>query len=78
MVDDLGCNNEEKYGEWEILKQNYLHDEGKGVRQETINFNFRLNIVLQHLYQADIIAMKIEEWKEKVPGDSIKSFNRFS
>ena len=37
--DSLGCNNKEKHGEWAIL-QNYLHDEGKGVREETIYFYF--------------------------------------
>ena len=39
MGDDLRCNNIQKHGEREIL-QNYLLDEGKGVREETICFNF--------------------------------------
>ena len=39
--DDLGCNNIQKHGEETVL-QNYLHDEDKGVREETIFFNFQL------------------------------------
>ena len=42
--DDLDCNNIQKYGEQTVL-QNYLHGEGKEVREETIFFNFRWNIV---------------------------------
>ena len=76
MGDSLGCNNKQKHGEWAIL-QNYLDDEGKGVREETICFFvFRLNIVLRNSYQADEIVMEIEEWKQKVPSDSVKSFSR--
>ena len=61
MGDSLGCNNKQKHGEWEIL-QNYLHDEGKGVREESIYFIFRLNIVRYDLYLADEVVMEIEEW----------------
>ena len=74
MGDSLGCNNKRKHGEWAIL-QNYQHDEGKGVREETICFIFRLNI-LHNSYQVDEIVMEIEEWKQKVPSDSVKSFSR--
>ena len=31
--------NIQKHGDWAVL-QNYLHDEGKGVREETIYFYF--------------------------------------
>ena len=39
-------------------------------------FIFRLNIVLRDSYQADETAMEIEEWKQKVPSDSVKSFSK--
>ena len=39
-------------------------------------FIFKLNIVLCDSYQADEIVMEIEEWKQKVPSDSVKSFSR--
>ena len=39
-------------------------------------FIFRLNIVLRDSYQADEIVMENEEWKQKVPGDYVKSFSR--
>ena len=39
-------------------------------------FIFRLNIVLCDSYRADEIVMEIEEWKQKVPRDSVKSFSR--
>ena len=48
--------------------QNYLHDEDKGVREETIFLIFRWNIVLHDSYQADEIVTEIEEWKQKVLG----------
>ena len=72
MGDTLGCNNKQKHGEWAIL-QNYLNDEGKGRRPFV--FIFALNIVVCDSYQADEIVMEIEEWKQKVPSDSIKSFS---
>ena len=75
MGDSLGCNNKQKHGEWAIL-QNYLHDEGKGVREEPFAFIFRLHIVLRDSYQADEIIMEMEEWEQKVPSDSVKSFSR--
>ena len=39
-------------------------------------FIFRLNIVLCDSYRADEIVMEIEEWKQKVPRDSVKRFSR--
>ena len=37
---------------------------------------FRLIIVLCDSYQTDEIVMEIEEWKQKVPDDYLKSFGR--
>ena len=56
--------------------QNYLHDEDKGVREETIFLIFRWNIVLHDSYQGDEIVIEIEELKHKVPGACVKSFSR--
>ena len=71
MGDDFDCNNIQKHGEQTVL-QNYLHDEDKGVREETIFLIFRWNIVLHDSYQADEIVIEIEEWKQKVPGICVK------
>ena len=65
----------EKPGEKEVL-QNYEHDKGKGVRKETIFFISRLNIVQRDICQADEIVVEIEEWKQKVADDFVKSFSR--
>ena len=73
--DDLDCNNIQKHGEQTVL-QNYLRDEDRGVREETIFSIFRWNIVLQDSYQADEIVTEIEEWKQKVPDVCVKSFGR--
>ena len=35
-----------------------------------------LNIVRHDSYQADKIVMEIEEWKQKVADDYVKSFSR--
>ena len=75
MGDSLGCNNKQKHGEWAIL-ENYLHDEGKGSERRPFVFIFRLNTVLCDSYQADEIIMEIEEWKQKVPSDSVKRFSK--
>ena len=64
---DLGYNTVQKHGEQTDL-QNYLHDEDKGVREETLFLIFRLNAVLHDSYQADEAVMEIEEWKQKVSG----------
>ena len=76
MDDDLGWNNKQKHGKQTVM-QNYLHDEDKGVREETIFLFFRWNIVLHDSYQADEISTEIEERKQKVPGVCVKSFSRF-
>ena len=47
---DLDSKNIQKNGEQTIL-QNYLHDEDKGVREETIFSIFRWNIVLHDTRQ---------------------------
>ena len=39
-------------------------------------FISRLNIVQRDSYQADEIVMEIEEWKQKVADDYVKSFSR--
>ena len=44
----------------------------KGSERRPFIFSFRLNIVLRDLYQADEVVMEIEEWKQKVLGDSVK------
>ena len=69
----LGCNNIQKHGEQRVL-QKYLHDENKGVREETTFL--RVNMVLHNSYQADKIVTEIEEWEQKVPDDYFKSFRR--
>ena len=48
----------------------------KGSERRPFIFIFKLSIILHDSYQADEIVMEIEEWKQKVPGDCIKSFNR--
>ena len=48
----------------------------KGSERRPFVFIFRLNIVLRDSYQADETVMEIEEWKQKVPSDSVKSFSR--
>ena len=60
MGDDLGCNDIEKHGE-QAFQQNYLHDEIKAVREETIFSIFLWNIVLHDSYQRDEIVIEIEE-----------------
>ena len=48
----------------------------KGSERRPFVFIFRLNIALRDSYQADEIVMEIEEWKQKVPSDSVESFCR--
>ena len=48
----------------------------KGSERRPFIFIFKLSIILHDSYQADEIVMEIEEWKQKVPGDCIKSLNR--
>ena len=71
---DLGCNNLQQHGKLAVLK-NSLHNEGKAVKEETIYFDFRSNI-LRTLYQAERIVNEIKQWKQKIPSDYIKSFSK--
>ena len=48
----------------------------KGSERRPFIFISRLNIVQRDSYQADEIVMKIEEWKQKVVDDYVKSFSR--
>ena len=57
--------------------QNYLHDEDKGVREETFFLIFRWNFVLHDSYQPDEILKEIEEWKQRVPGVCQKLYQSF-
>ena len=72
--DYLGCNVQ-KHGVQTVL-QNYLHDEDKGVREGSFFLIFRLANVLHDSYQGNEIVMEIEECKQKVPDDYVKSFSR--
>ena len=56
--------------------ENYIHGKGKGSYRRPFIFIFRLNIVLHDSCQVDEIVMEIEEWKEKVPDNYVKSFRR--
>ena len=49
----------------------------KGSERRPFIFISRLNIVQRDSYQADEIVMEIEEWKQKVADDYVKSFSRF-
>ena len=48
----------------------------KGSERRPFIFVSRLNIVQRDSYQADEIVMEIEEWKQKVVDDYVKSFSR--
>ena len=48
----------------------------KGSEKRPYIFIFRLNIVLHESYQANEIVVEIEEWKQKVPDNFVKSFIR--
>ena len=48
----------------------------KGSKRRPFIHISRLNIVQRDSYQADEIVMKIEEWKQKVVDDYVKSFSR--
>ena len=47
----------------------------KGSERRPFIFISRLNIVQRDSYQADEIVMEIEEWKQKVADDYVKSFS---
>ena len=44
----------------------------EGSERRPFIFIFRLSIALHDLYQVDEVVIEIEEWKQKVPGNSIK------
>ena len=48
----------------------------KSLEGRAFIFIFKLNTVLSNSYQVDEIVMDIEEWKQKVPDDYVKSFSR--
>ena len=48
----------------------------QGSERRLFIFIFRLNTDLYDSYQVDKIVMEIEEWKQKVPGNYVKSFSR--
>ena len=63
---------QQKHGKKEVF-QNYQYDKGE---MRPFILIFRLNIVLRDSYQTDEIVMEIEEWKQNVPDDYVKSFIR--
>ena len=65
----------ERNVEREVL-ENYQLDEGKGAERKPFIFISRLNIVQRDSFHADEIVMEIEEWKQKVADDYVKSFSR--
>ena len=75
MGDDLGCNNIQNHREGAV-PQNYQRDGVKRSESRLFFFIFRFNIVLHDLYQTDKIIMEIEEWKQKVPDDYVKTFSK--
>ena len=48
----------------------------KGSERRPFIFISRLNIVQCDSYQTDEVFMEIEEWKQKVASDYVKSFSR--
>ena len=48
----------------------------KGSARRPFKFISRLDIVQHDSYQADEIVIEIEEWKQKVVDDYVKSFSR--
>ena len=71
----VGTTYIQQHGERTVM-QNYLYDEDKGGREETIFLIFRWNVVVHYSYQADEIVTEIEEWKQKVLSVCVKSFSR--
>ena len=62
----------EKHGERSLTNMMRV----KGSERRPFIFIFRLNIVQRNSYQTDEIVMEIEEWKQKVADDYVKSFSR--
>ena len=48
----------------------------KGSERRQFIFISRLNAVQQDSYQVDEIVMEIEEWKQEVAGDYVKTSSR--
>ena len=48
----------------------------KGSERRPFIFISRLNIIQRDSCQADEIVLEIEEWKQKVADDFVKSFSR--
>ena len=76
MGDDLGRKNIERNLEKEKSCKITEMIRVKGLERRPFIFISRLNIVQRDSYQADEIIMKIEEWKQKVADDYVKSFSR--
>ena len=82
MGDDLGRNNiqRETWRERNVEREKSFKITNmirvKGSERRPFIFISRLNIVQRDSYQADEIVMEIEEWKQKVADDYVKSFSR--
>ena len=76
MGDDLGRNNiqRETWREKSFKITNMIRV--KGSERRPFIFISRLNIVQHDSYQADEIVMEIEEQKQKVADNYVKSFSR--
>ena len=74
MGDDLGWNNIQR----ETWRKRSLTNmmRVKGSERRPFSFISRLNIIQRDSYQTDEIVMEIEEWKQKVADDYVKSFSR--
>ena len=76
MGDDLGeTTYREKRGEREKSCEITNMIRVKLSERRPFTFISRLNIVQRNSYQADEIIMEIEEWKQKVVDDYVKSFS---
>ena len=73
----LCCNNIQKHREQTTCKTTYMMRIKESERRLFFFFLIcRWNIVLHDSYQADEIAIEIEEWKQKISGVCDKSFSR--
>ena len=75
MGNELGCNNIRNMDTGQFLKTNYMMWVNVSKRRPFI-FIFRLNIVLYNSHHADENVMKIQNWKQKLPDDCVRSFSR--
>ena len=74
MGNDLGCSNNINMERGKSCKITSMI---KGSERRPFVFIFRLNIDLYNSYQANEIVLEIEEWKQKLPDEYLKSFGRF-